>query len=141
VVTHLGQQNERHLDIADYAGLGTRQPMLAAVFTLFLLALLGLPATGGFVGKFFAFQSALDNHIVWLVIIAAINSVIGAYYYLRIVISMYFWEPSKDYTPSKVAPALTFALVLAAVGTLYLGLLPGGVLAFAHTAAQSLLSR
>jgi NADH-quinone oxidoreductase subunit N len=141
VVTHLGQQNERHLDIADYAGLGTRQPMLAAVFTLFLLALLGLPATGGFVGKFFAFQSALDNHIVWLVIIAAINSVIGAYYYLRIVISMYFWEPSKDYTPSKVAPALAFALVLAAVGTLYLGLLPGHVLAFAHSAAQSLLAR
>jgi NADH-quinone oxidoreductase subunit N len=144
VVTHLGQLDERHLDIKDYAGLGVRQPVLAAVFTLFLLALLGLPATGGFVGKFFAFQSALDGHtkpLVWLVIFAAINSVIGAYYYLRIVISMYFWEPSTEYTPTKVPAALVFALILAAAGTLYLGLLPGRVLDFAHTAAQSLLPR
>jgi NADH-quinone oxidoreductase subunit N len=141
VVTHLGQQNEKHLDIQDYAGLGIRQPMLAACFTLFLLALLGLPATGGFVGKFFAFQAALDSHILWLVIIAAINSVIGSYYYLRVVIAMYFWEPSKEYTPSKVAPALVFALVLAAAGTLYLGLIPGRVLEYAHLAAQSILTR
>ncbi len=141
VVTHLGQQDEKHLDINDYAGLGVRQPMLAACFTLFLLSLLGLPATGGFVGKFFAFQSALDSHIVWLVVIAAINSVIGAYYYLRVVIAMYFWEPSKEYTPSKVAPALVFALSLAAIGTLYLGILPGRVLDYAHAAAQSLLLR
>jgi NADH-quinone oxidoreductase subunit N len=141
VVTHLGQQNEKHLDINDYAGLGVRQPILAACFTLFLLSLLGLPATGGFVGKFFAFQAALDNHILWLVIIAAINSVVGAYYYLRVVISMYFWEPSKEYTPTKVAPALVFALIVAAAGTLYLGLLPGRVLDYAHAAAQSVLTR
>ena len=90
--------------------------MLAACFSLFLLSLLGLPATGGFLGKFFAFQAALDvAHaaalVVWLVVIAAINSVIGAYYYLRVIISMYFWEPSKDYMPTPVAPALGFALV------------------------------
>ncbi len=141
VVAHLGQQNEKHLDIADYAGLGIRQPLLAACFTLFLLSLLGLPATGGFVGKFFAFQASLDSHLVWLVVIAAINSVIGAYYYLRVIIAMYFWEPSKDYTPSKVAPALAFALVLAALGTVYLGILPGRVLDYANTAAQSLSIR
>ena len=73
-------------------------------------------------------------------VIAAINSVIGAYYYLR-VIAMYFWEPSKEYIPSKVAPALVFALSLAALGTLYLGILPGRVLDYAHAAAQSLLLR
>ena len=60
VVAHLGQQGERRLSIRDYAGLGTRQPVLAACFSLFLLSLLGLPATGGFLGKFFAFQAALD---------------------------------------------------------------------------------
>jgi NADH-quinone oxidoreductase subunit N len=147
VVTHLGQQDERHLEITDYAGLGTRQPVLAACFTLFLFSLLGLPATGGFLGKFFAFQAALDSHgtfgkaIVWLVIIAAVNSVIGAYYYLRVIIAMYFWEPSKDYTPSRVAPAVTFALSLAAIGTLYLGILPRHVLDAAFAAANSLLAR
>ncbi|MGH9682936.1 MAG: NADH-quinone oxidoreductase subunit N [Candidatus Acidiferrales bacterium] len=138
VIAHLGQQGERRLNIQDYAGLGSKQPVLAACFSLFLLSLLGLPATGGFFGKFFAFQSALDSRIVWLVVIAAINSVIGAYYYLRVIVSMYFWDPSKDYTPTAVAPTLTFALIVAAVGTLYLGILPARVLSLAKLAADSL---
>jgi NADH-quinone oxidoreductase subunit N len=138
VVTHLGQQGERRLAIADYAGLGTRQPVLAACFSLFLFSLLGLPVTGGFLGKFFAFQAALDARLVWLVVIAGINSVIGAYYYLRVIIAMYFWEPSKDYTPTPVAPALSAALAVAAAGTLYLGLLPNRVLVLAKAAADSL---
>jgi NADH-quinone oxidoreductase subunit N len=141
VVTHLGQRDESRLEITDYAGLGTRQPVLAVCFSLFLFSLLGLPATGGFLGKFFAFQAALDSRIVWLVIIAAINSVIGAYYYLRVIIAMYFWEPSKDYTPSKVAPAVVLAISIAAIGTLYLGILPRQVLDFALTAATSLFPR
>jgi len=121
--------------------------MLAACFSLFLLSLLGLPATGGFLGKFFAFQAALGAHdahgrwIVWLVVLAAINSVIGAYYYLRVIIAMYFWGPSRDYTPTSVAPALSVALLVAAAGTLYLGLLPARAWELAQTAAQSLLPR
>ncbi|MFZ3215433.1 MAG: NADH-quinone oxidoreductase subunit N [Candidatus Acidiferrales bacterium] len=138
VIAHLGQREEKRLEITDYAGLATKQPVLAACFTLFLFSLLGLPATGGFLGKFFAFQAALDSRIVWLVVIAAVNSVIGSYYYLRVIIAMYFWEPSKDYTPSKIAPALVLALAIAAAGTLYLGLRPGQVLDYARTAAESL---
>jgi NADH-quinone oxidoreductase subunit N len=141
VVTHLGQRDENRLEITDYAGLGTRQPVLAVCFSLFLFSLLGLPATGGFLGKFFAFQAALDSRVLWLVIIAAINSVIGAYYYLRVIIAMYFWDPSKEYTPSKVAPAVVFAISIAAIGTLYLGILPRHVLDFALTAASSLFPR
>ena len=143
-ITHLGQRGETRLDIQDYAGLGSKEPVLAAGFSLFLLSLLGQPATAGFLGKFLAFQSALDAHtahgtaVIWLVVIAAINSVIGAYYYLRVIISMYFAEPSKNYTPSSVAPALGAAILLAAIGTLYLGILPAQILAFARTAADSL---
>jgi NADH-quinone oxidoreductase subunit N len=139
VLAHLGQTGEKRLEIQDYAGLGMKQPMLAACFSLFLLSLLGLPATAGFLGKFFAFQAALDSRIVWLVVIAAINSVIGAYYYLRVIVAMYFWEPSKEYVPTAVAPALSAALLIAAAGTLYLGILPSRVLALARTAADSLL--
>ena len=146
VLAHLGQQDEQHLSIRDYAGLGQRQPVLAVCFSLFLLSLLGLPATAGFLGKFFAFQAALYAHsspaygeaIVWLVVIAAINSVIGSYYYLRVIVAMYFWDPSVEYTPSRVAPALSVALALAAAGTLYLGLFPSRVLALAKAAAESL---
>jgi NADH-quinone oxidoreductase subunit N len=144
VVTHLGQQGEKRLEIRDYAGLGNRQPLLAAVFSLFLFSLLGLPATGGFLGKFFAFQAALDirdPRFTWLVVIAAINSVIGAYYYLRVIIVMYFSAPAKDYTPTSVAPALGFALAIAAIGTVYLGVLPARALALAKSAADSLALR
>jgi NADH-quinone oxidoreductase subunit N len=144
VVTHLGEKGEKRLEIRDYAGLGSKQPVLAACFSLFLLSLLGLPATGGFLGKFFAFQAALDvrdPRFTWLVVIAAINSVIGAYYYLRVIIVMYFSEPTKDYMPASVAPALGFALAIAAIGTLYLGILPARALALAKTAADSLALR
>jgi len=141
VISHLGQRDEKRLDIHDYAGLGTRQPVLAACLSLFMLSLLGLPATGGFLGKFFAFQAALDSRIVWLVVIAAINSVIGAYYYLRVIIAMYFWDPSKDYAPTAVAPTLSVALFVAALGTLYLGILPARVLSLAKLAASSLSFR
>jgi NADH-quinone oxidoreductase subunit N len=141
VLAHLGQQGEKRLEIQDYAGLGSKQPVLAACFSLFLLSLLGLPATAGFLGKFFAFQAALDSRIVWLVVIAAINSVIGAYYYLRVIVAMYFWEPSKEYLPTKVAPSLAAALAIAAVGTIYLGILPARVLNLAKVAADSLSFR
>ncbi len=91
-----------------------------------------------------AFQAALDGRdprFVWLVVIAAINSVIGAYYYLRVIVAMYFWEPNKDYVPTRVAPTLAAALFVAAAGTLYLGIFPARVLGLAKTAADSLALR
>src|SRR4029077_6181116 len=74
-------------------------------------------------------------------VLAAINRVVGAYYYLRISVAMYFWEPSKEYAPTKVAPALTAALFVAAAGTLYLGVFPARVLLLAKSAADSLSIR
>lgn len=144
VLTHLGQKGEEHLSIQDYSGLGMKQPALAACFSLFLLALLGLPATGGFFGKFFAFQGALDSAnshggaVIALVVLAAINSVIGAYYYVRVIVAMYFWPQSTEYVPTRVSPAVTVALAVAAIGTLYLGIIPGRVRSLAISAAHSL---
>ncbi|HVB86494.1 MAG TPA: NADH-quinone oxidoreductase subunit N [Candidatus Dormibacteraeota bacterium] len=144
VLTHLGQRGEKRLSLQDYAGLGMKQPALAACFSLFLLSLLGLPATGGFFGKFFAFQGALDSTrshggaVIALVVIAAINSVIGAYYYVRVIVAMYFWPESQEYVPTRVSGAVTFALVVAAIGTLYLGIIPGRVRSLAINAAHSL---
>jgi NADH-quinone oxidoreductase subunit N len=138
VVAHLGGTGERRLDIKDFAGLGTQQPALAACFSLFLLSLLGLPATGGFLGKFYAFQAALDSRIVWLVVIAALNSIVGAYYYLRVIVALYFWDPQKEFEPIAVTPAIATALALAAAGTIYLGLFPSRVMHYALLSALSL---
>ena len=138
VVAHVGGPGERRLEIKDFAGLGTQQPALAACFSLFLLSLLGLPATGGFLGKFYAFQAALDAHIVWLVVIAAINSIVGSYFYLRVIVAMYFWEPQKEFQPIPVTPAIATALVLAAAGIIYLGIFPSRVMHYALLSALSL---
>jgi NADH-quinone oxidoreductase subunit N len=141
VVAHLGGVNERRLEIPDFAGLGRKQPAVAACFTIFLLSLLGLPLTGGFMGKFYVFQAGISPHdprLLWLVILAALNSVVGAYYYLRVVVAMYFSEPQDDWTPSPVAPSVAAVLFLATLGTIYLGLFPSRVMAYAVQSALSL---
>lgn len=138
IVAHVGGTGERRLDVADYAGLGTNQPWVAACFSLFLLSLLGLPATAGFLGKFYAFSAAVDQRLVWLVVIAAINSVIGSYYYLKVIVAMYFWEPNKEWAPAPMHAPMFIVLLLTAIGTIYLGILPDRVMQWAIASAQSL---
>src|ERR1700688_2132332 len=83
IVAQLGGPGERHVEIEDLTGLARRQPAMAACLSLYLLSLLGLPITAGFMGKFYVFNAALESNLVWLAVILAINSVIAAYYYLR----------------------------------------------------------
>ena len=97
-----------------------------------------MPATGGFLGKFYAFKAALDSRLVWLVVLAAINSVVGAYYYLRVIVAMYFWEPQKEYPTLAASPTAAIVLFLTAAGTVYLGLFPTHVMDFAASSALAL---
>ncbi|MGH9732138.1 MAG: NADH-quinone oxidoreductase subunit N, partial [Candidatus Acidiferrales bacterium] len=138
IVAHVGGTGEQRLNIEDYSGLGTKHPWIAACFALFLFSLLGLPATGGFLGKLYAFQAALDQRIVWLVVIAAINSVVGAYYYLRVVVAMYFHESDKEWVPMPIHAPMLIALLITAIGTIYLGVLPNRIMELALASARSL---
>ncbi len=138
MVAQLGGASERHVEIDDLAGLASRQPAAAACFSLFLLSLLGLPTTAGFLGKFYIFNAALASRLVWLAVLLAINSVIASFYYLRVIVVMYMREPNQDWAPSPMPWAVTLVLVAAAAGTLYLGLFPGRVMGFATQAALSL---
>src|ERR1700686_555265 len=99
IVSQLGGGGEKHLGLEDYAGLGQRQPFAAALLSLFLLSLLGLPVTSGFFGKFYIFKAAVSAHLIWLAVLMAINSVIGAYYYIRLIVVMYMREPSSAEAP------------------------------------------
>src|SRR5246127_5659443 len=99
IVSQLGGAGEKHLSMDDYAGLGQRQPVAAAVLSLFLLSLLGLPVTAGFFGKFYIFKAAVNSHLIWLAVLMAINSVIGAYYYLRLIVVMYMRETAAESKP------------------------------------------
>lgn len=138
VVAQLGGKSERHVEINDLAGLAGRQPLTAACFSLFLLSLLGLPVTAGFLGKFYIFNAALASRLIGLAVLLALNSVIGAFYYLRVLVVMYMSEPSEKIASIPIPWAVAAVLVVSAAGTLYLGLFPGRVMAFAAQAALSL---
>ena len=138
IVAHVGGTNEQRLNIEDYAGLGTKHPWIAACFALFLFSLLGLPVTGGFLGKLYAFQAALDQRIVWLVVIAAVNSVVGAYYYLKVVVAMYFHESNKEWAPTPMHAPMLIVLLITAAATIYFGVLPNRIMELAIASARSL---
>ncbi len=113
----------------DYAGLARRQPGLAAAMTLFLLALVGIPPTGGFVGKLYVFAAAVERGWTWLAVIGVLTSAISLYYYFGLAAQMYLREPEAESAarerPSRPALAVVAA---SAVGVLVLGLLPGALL-------------
>jgi NADH-quinone oxidoreductase subunit N len=139
VVSHLANNGERYVTLEDYAGLGRRSPMLAAMLTIFLISLIGIPVTGGFFAKFYVFSAALQSNLVWLTIIGVINSAIGAYYYLRIIVVMYMREAREEVPVLPVSPSLGAALVICLAATIYLGVLPGQVLDYTQRSARNLL--
>ena len=112
------------LMISDYAGLGTRKPLLAMFMTVMLLSLAGFPPTAGFVGKFYLFKAAIGSELYLLVIVGAINTAISAFYYLRVVVTMYMREPEEELEISPYASTLVVGLILAVVGVLLIGVLP-----------------
>jgi NADH-quinone oxidoreductase subunit N len=141
IVSHLAGNGERHVTLEDYAGLGRRSPVLAALLTIFLISLIGIPITGGFFAKFYVFSAALQSSLVWLSVIGLINSAIGAYYYLKIIVVMYMRDSHEDLAVSPVAPGVGAAIVLSLVATIYLGVLPQSVLGFAQESAKQLLQQ
>ncbi len=94
--------------------------------------------TAGFLGKFYVFNAALESNLVWLAILLAINSVIGAYYYLRVIVAMYMREPAAEIAAEPVSWALSAVLWITAAGTVYAGLLPARIIDFAAKAALSI---
>lgn len=110
--------------ITDYRGLAARHPVLAAAMALFLFSLTGIPPLAGFVGKFYIFSAALNAGLVGLVIIAVINSVISAYYYISVIVAMYVLEGGVEFGPLDSRPALVAALSIAAIATVLIGIYP-----------------
>jgi NADH-quinone oxidoreductase subunit N len=133
VVIHMAGKGERHVKISDLAGLGQRQPVTAALLTIFILSFIGVPLTGGFFGKFYIFRAALHSNLVWLTVLGLLNSAVGAYYYLRVLVVMYMNEPGEAVNNIEpLTPGLRAALILPAIGTIVLGVLPGTILNFAQ---------
>jgi len=140
VVSHFANAGERYVTLEDYEGLGRSSPLLAANLTIFLLSLIGIPMTGGFFAKFYVFSAALKANLIWLTLIGVINSAVGAYYYLRIVVAMYMRESRREVPVAPIPFGLGLALVISVLATLYLGVLPNRVLQYSQQSAQALLA-
>jgi NADH-quinone oxidoreductase subunit N len=140
VITQMSGSGERYSQIDDYSGLGKRSPMLAAALTFFLLSLIGIPITGGFFAKFYVFSAALRTHLIWLTIIGVANSGMGSYYYLRLIVRMYMYEPRTEAPAPKVGFGIAMAIAISLIATLWLGVLPNAVLHYTQAAPTILAS-
>jgi NADH-quinone oxidoreductase subunit N len=141
VVSHFANEGERYVTLKDYEGLGRSSPLLAATLTIFLLSLIGIPVTGGFFAKFYVFSASLRANLIWLTLIGVVNSAIGAYYYLRIIVVMYMREAREEVPVTPVPFGVGVALCISVLATLYLGMLPNRVLKVAQQSAQELVSQ
>ncbi len=122
-------------EIADYSGMIRRAPLLALALALCLISLTGIPATAGFMAKIYIFSAGVNSGLLWLVIIAVINSVISAFYYLRVVRVMFLGAPVSEERVSSPR-SLQTALSFACLGVLLLGIYPWLLLKVAETAAS-----
>ncbi len=123
-------------EITDYSGMARRSPVIALILAFCLISLIGIPPTVGFMAKFYIFNAAIQENLLWLVIIAALNSVVSAYYYLRVVKLMYVGEPaSEEAIPSSIPLRVTLAVT--SLGVLILGIYPWLVLRLAETAVAA----
>jgi NADH-quinone oxidoreductase subunit N len=133
VVTVIARGGDRRTEIEDYNGIGFLAPALSLTLSLFLLSLLGVPLTAGFMGKVFVFRAALaqgdqGSRLVWLVVIGVLNTAVSAYYYLRLIVSMFFRERTSQWARPRVPASIAVALALSVLGVLYLGIFPGRVM-------------
>lgn len=109
-----------------YSGLSSTSPVLAALFSLFMFSLAGIPLTVGFLGKFYVFRSLVNGGFYWYAALGLVGAVIATYYYLKVVVALYFSPPPDDAPPPPALGAATFVvLALMAALTLYFGLFPG----------------
>lgn len=112
-----------NISLDSYKGLAKRNPVLATIFTLFLFSLAGIPPFAGFWGKYYLFVAAIKANLIWLSIVAILLSVIGIYYYLKVIVYMWFTDPETDETYI-MSPLGTTAIILSIAGTIFFGLFP-----------------
>jgi NADH-quinone oxidoreductase subunit N len=140
VVTLVARSGDRRTDVEDYRGIGFQSPSLSLTLSLFLLSLLGVPLTAGFMGKVVVFSEALAQGYRWLVVIGVLNTAISVYYYLRLIVVMFFRERTTEWRAPRVPASLALALILTAAGVLYLGLFPGRVINAFRSAQGNVVS-
>jgi len=136
---YLDIEGTRGATLDELDGFARREPLGALAFAVFLVSLTGIPPTIGFVAKFFVIQPVLDAGFTWLAVVLAFNAVLAAFYYLRVVVHMYMYEPEGALPPVVSPRLLSFSLALSAAVVVVLGILPDSLYAWALAAAGPIL--
>lgn len=137
VVQWIARSGDRRTSVEDYSGIGFQSPVLAFALSLFMLSLLGMPLTAGFMGKIMVFNAAIIQGYYVLVVIAVLNTAVSAYYYLRLIIVMFFGDRTTAWAAPRVPASVALAIVLTVLGVLYLGIFPGRVINGLQTRIES----
>jgi NADH-quinone oxidoreductase subunit N len=132
-------EGERGYTLREWSGLGWKRPVLGLAMAIFLFSLAGIPPTAGFIGKYVIFQAAVKSGEYLLAIVGGLNAAIAAYYYLRVLVTMYMRDAESDEMPLAVSPGMAAVMVVAVVGVIYLGIMPGGVLELVQSVGVSLI--
>jgi NADH-quinone oxidoreductase subunit N len=130
IIIILGRKGEENLEMKNYSGLAYKHPVLALSMTVFLLSLGGMPPFAGFIAKFYIFSAAIQEGLIALVIIAALNSVISFYYYLKVIIFMYMKEEEVEFRIS-LTPLTLFVVFIGVLATVTLGVYPNAIISLA----------
>jgi NADH-quinone oxidoreductase subunit N len=134
-VIALAEGERERVNLSDLAGVAAQRPLVAAALAICLLSLAGFPPFAGFVGKFFIFSAAVANGWTWLAIVGVVNSLISVYFYLGPVARMYMSAPAEGWGSAKTPAWVGLAVAITVIGTLALGLLPGGAMLLAQSAS------
>src|SRR5438093_400692 len=132
-------EGTRGASLDELNGFGRRQPLGALAFAIFLVSLTGIPPTIGFVAKFVVIQPVLDAGLAWLAVVIALNAVLAAFYYLRVVVHMYMYEAEEKVPRLVTGRTLSVSLGVASFAVILLGILPNSIYQWALEAAQPLV--
>jgi NADH-quinone oxidoreductase subunit N len=138
VVGMLQRDTRRFGGMASFAGLGSRDPWRAAAMAILLLSLTGIPPTVGFFAKLYVLIATVNAGLGWLAVIIALNAALAAFYYLRVIVTMYMRDPEAEPAPIDHATAGNLALIISVLGVLLLGLFPDRILELLRVSAGSL---
>lgn len=132
IISWVEQQDDTKLTFDDYAGFSAQRPLVAAMLSVFMFSLAGIPPFAGFFGKYYVFLAAVKADLVWLAVIGVLTSVISVYYYLRLVMVMYFRDGNA--TIEERVPGFAFAVIGVVAGlVILLGLYPSLIVDISKT--------
>lgn len=135
-VTFAVERRTGGTDLENFQNLGRSSPFMAAAMAVFMISLTGIPPAAGFFGKLYLLQVAVNGGLTWVAVVLVLTSTVSAYYYLRVVVNMYMVDTQPRLLPVPASTAIGAVVAIGMIGTLVLGVYPGGAVEWAQAAFE-----